>query len=347
MNEFSRCLVLSVIGLLPIPGVSATQGHLSATQSFQEDQVQAVLADANARYALVTRPGTANHGVDLVQLDPVTRRPLTRLPTALSCDRLHASTEGQVLCFSRFPPAATTKRPAPASHVFSRGLKLVKSNLSNDGTISRARISSDGKYTATTAFVKGHSYLAGPGQFSTATLVGGGTSKRAEENIQQWHIVRKGARFGAPDINLWGVTFDPKDSNRFFVTVHTAGVAYLGQGDVSARRIDVSELNGECPSFSPDGTRLAFKKKVSALRWAPAVLDLATRKEQVFDALPDSVDDQIEWLDNSTLIYEVTQTPLLGKSQTDLVTLDLRSSAPPRQNVWLRDARSPTFVGKR
>ena len=65
----------------------------------------------------------------------------------------------------------------------------------------------------------------------------------------------------------------------------------------------------ECPSVSPDGTRIAFKQRTSAGNadlptWQPAVLDIATLKDH---ALPETrtVDDQIEWLDNSTLAYAV------------------------------------------
>jgi hypothetical protein len=60
---------------------------------------------------------------------------------------------------------------------------------------------------------------------------------------------------------------------------------------------------------SPDGTRIAFKLKTGAggadlPTWQPAVLDLATLKDHPL-AETRSVDDQIEWLDNSTVAYAV------------------------------------------
>ena len=64
--------------------------------------------------------------------------------------------------------------------------------------------------------------------------------------------------------------------------------------------------NVECPSLSPDGTRIAYKKRTgsSSTPWHLTVLDLATMRETPL-AETRSVDDQVEWLDDDHVLYGV------------------------------------------
>ncbi|MFC9331208.1 TolB-like translocation protein, partial [Kitasatospora sp. NPDC057015] len=59
-------------------------------------------------------------------------------------------------------------------------------------------------------------------------------------------------------------------------------------------------------SLSPDGTRIAYKKRVTgvddAAPWRLYVLDLATMTETA-TAEQRSIDDQALWSDSSTLVY--------------------------------------------
>jgi hypothetical protein len=68
----------------------------------------------------------------------------------------------------------------------------------------------------------------------------------------------------APNVNFWGITF-ARDSDRFYATMATGGrVAEIGanggthliEGSVAARTAKVIHDNVECPSLSPDGTRI-------------------------------------------------------------------------------------------
>ena len=111
---------------------------------------------------------------------------------------------------------------------------------------------------------------------------------------------------------------------------------------MGTRSMKVVVADVECPSYSPDRRRLAFKKRTSATTWSPAVLDLATLKETIF-AVGNSVDDQIAWLDAHTLLYEVVQHPMLGAPTDGLVTLDI-AAPKPTQWPWLEDAQSPALV---
>jgi hypothetical protein len=58
----------------------------------------------------------------------------------------------------------------------------------------------------------------------------------------------------------------------------------------------------ECPSLSPDGTRVAYKRALPGGGWRLTVLHLATGKETQ-TAETRSVDDQAEWLDNERILY--------------------------------------------
>jgi Tol biopolymer transport system component len=180
----------------------------------------------------------------------------------------------------------------------------VRHALAVTGIPSRARVSPDGRYGAVTLFVSGHAY-ADPGSFSTqTTLIDLATGSRIGD-LEQFTVFRGSRQVTATDVNYWGVTFG-RDSDRFYATLATAGTTYLIEGSVSGRRARVIHENVECPSLSPDGTRIAYKKRTGSgsAPWHLTVLDLATKHETpLADAR--SVDDQVEWLDDTHVLYAV------------------------------------------
>jgi len=189
-----------------------------------------------------------------------------------------------------------------AAYVFGSDFQ-VQHTLPLNGYPSRARVSPDGRYGATTTFVSGHSYAdAG---FSTETTLIDLTSGSTLGNLEEFAVFQDGQHIEAVDFNFWGVTF-ASDSNRFYATLGTGGRTYLVEGDVGARQMRVLRENVECPSLSPDGTRLAFKKRVGGdfgvAVWRFHVLDLATMEETPL-AESRSIDDQIEWLDDNRVLY--------------------------------------------
>src|SRR5204863_3698876 len=83
------------------------------------------------------------------------------------------------------------------------------------------------------------------------------------------------------------------------------GQTYLVEGDLSARTARVLREGVECPSLSPDGTRLAFKMQVGdggRITWRLRVVDLATLIDTPL-AETRSIDDQVEWLDDARILY--------------------------------------------
>ena len=173
------------------------------------------------------------------------------------------------------------------------------------GLASRARLSSDGRYAATTTFVHGDSYA--DSGFSTRTSIIDMKTGSVIVDLEKLAVTKDGESFQSVDFNYWGVTF-VKNSQRFYATLGTAGETYLVEGNVGAGTARVLRTGVECPSLSPDGTRLAFKKRNpgTVVTWGISVLDLETLKDHPL-AETRNVDDQVEWLDDQTVIYGLPQ----------------------------------------
>jgi hypothetical protein len=172
------------------------------------------------------------------------------------------------------------------------------------GSPSRARVSADGRLAAVTVFVVGHAYAAA--NFSTLTTIfDARTGDLVVPDLEAFRVSRDGEPFHAIDFNFWGVTF-ARDSNRFYATLATGGRAYLVEADIRAQRAKVIRADVECPSLSPDNTRIAFKKRSGSLlgpvTWRLTVLDLVSLQEWPL-AETRSVDDQVEWLDDRHVLY--------------------------------------------
>jgi dipeptidyl aminopeptidase/acylaminoacyl peptidase len=190
------------------------------------------------------------------------------------------------------------------AQIFGPDLR-VRRSFDLPGTASRARVSPDGRYGSVTLFVAGDSYAA-PGSFSTRTTLINLASGQPIGNLEDFTVTRAGRQVTAIDVNFWGVTFSPRDSDRFYATMATGGKTYLIEGSVAARTAHVIHENVECPSVSPDGTRIVFKRRTgsSSRPWHLTVLDLRTMRETPL-AEPRSVDDQAAWLDDRNVLYNV------------------------------------------
>jgi hypothetical protein len=243
-----------------------------------------------------------------------------------TCERLYASAS-DAICIARARSVLGTYEAlllGPGGQVRHR--------IPLDGVPSRTRVSADGRYGATTTFVSGHSY-AKPGSFSTATQLIDMRHGTVIGNLEDFTVSRAGRVVDAADVQFWGVTF-ARDSDHFYATMATGGRTFLIDAHVGARTGRVIHDNVECPSLSPDGTRIAYKKLVGrkGSNWRFHVLDLATGQETPL-AETRSVDDQLEWLDDDHVLYEV------GK---EIWTVPADGTGTPR--VFLAHADSPAVV---
>ncbi|MFJ9380654.1 TolB family protein [Streptomyces sp. NPDC101455] len=171
------------------------------------------------------------------------------------------------------------------------------------GIPSRARVSPTGHFAAWTAFVGGDSY-AGT-NFSTRAAIVDTRTGKLTPTLESFRIVKGGHVYHSADVNFWGVTF-AADDRTFYATLATKGSTYLVRGDLRGRTVTTLHTNVECPSLSPDGTRIAYKKRVKGLPkdapWHLYVLDLRTMRETPL-AEARSVDDQVVWRHDHTIVY--------------------------------------------
>lgn len=214
-------------------------------------------------------------------------------------------------------------------------------NIPLHGGPSRSRVSRDGKLAACTVFVSGHGYDSV--DFSTQTLLIDTATGNILASLEDFAVTRDDQPFRVADFNFWGVTFAP-DSRHFYCTLSSNRLHYLVEGDIEARTAKVLHENVECPSASPDGKRIAYKKRFiieNRLIWQLHVLDLATMAETAL-AEKRSVDDQIEWLDNEHVLYAVSDNPDGASATTNIWKADVNGSAPPL--MFLAKAYSPAVV---
>ncbi|MFD5825219.1 TolB family protein [Lentzea sp. NPDC060358] len=248
------------------------------------------------------------------------------------------------LCDRAYTAAGTTSCLRPAGALKASELAVLTGDLRESRTVAltgfpnRTRVSASGRMVAWTLFVDGHSYAANG--FSTSTGVLDTKTGALVMTLEDFAV--EGMAQRPADANYWGVTFTA-DDNRFYATMSTGGHRYLLEGDFAARRVrPLTDLDDvECPSLSPDGTRIAYKKAVGGdprRGWRVSVLDLATRRITEL-AETRSVDDQPAWIDDRTVAYGLQRDDGLN----DVWSVPADGTGTPA--VLVPEASSPAPLG--
>ncbi|MET4637678.1 hypothetical protein [Mycetocola sp. 2940] len=338
MISFRKWLALALISLVVLGaalvyGVSAYLRY-QAKAAAPSEVLTTSAETTNADPQIVFRNTASGEGYGRVAAVPVAAPAATRALSEQACDRVYATTE-VMSCLQ-------IKRGVPTTYaatVFDRNGAEVSSRPL-PGIPSRTRLSSDGSLVATTSFVTGQSYATVG--FSTETVIArpGGESFGNLEHFALWI---DGERLMAVDRNIWGVTF-AGDGNSFYATAASGGQRWLVQGDLTNRTLTAVADDAECPSLSPDGSRVAYKKNsgtTDAPHWGIAVLDLTSGEEVVLPE-PRNVDDQVEWLDDSTLLYGLPRNGTPGDS--DVWSILAAGTVEP--SLLIAHAWSPSVVRK-
>jgi hypothetical protein len=233
-----------------------------------------------------------------------------RTITSLACDRAYAAA-GTVACLRPVDPQTDTQLVVLDSQLHER------QSIPLTGFPNRTTVSPSGHMVAWTLVIGGHSYPdAG---FSTSTGILDTRTGTLIRSLEEFVIVKDGQPYQAADINFSSVTF--ADDNRFYASMSSDGHSYLVEGDITGRRVRTVAEGVECPSLSPDGSRIAFMHANggvdqhdsshgghdgSETTWRLSILDLETL-QIIHLGEPRSVDDQAIWLDGATVAYGVQQ----------------------------------------
>ncbi|MGW9402483.1 hypothetical protein ACWGQ2_00770 [Arthrobacter sp. NPDC055585] len=330
----ARWRVLAVVTAAVVAG-SAVYGF-TAFQDYRErsDAAPRVAVDTTrpppAGSHLVFRNTAAGAGYGHIATVPLTDPAGARRIEDTVCDRIYAAAA-----------VRSCLQTSGALSAFSDVLLDAEGNTLASwplaGIPSRTRVSPDGALIATTAFVTGHSYAGGG--FSTETWITG-VDGTQHGNIQDFTLLLDGDEVTAVDRNIWGITFGT-DGDTFYATAASGSSTWLVRGSLSARTLTVLRDGVECPSLSPDGQRIAYKKEVSGSavpHWRVAVLELDTLTETVLGETR-SVDDQVEWLDGDTVLYGLPRDG--GPGDSDVWALK-RTGGEPR--LFIEHAWSPAVV---
>ncbi|MFI9009393.1 TolB family protein [Actinosynnema sp. NPDC053489] len=254
--------------------------------------------------------------------------PAARSATPLTCQRVYRA-GGTTVCLKLAGPGPTYAAEVSRDGAVVRTVPL-------PGVPSRAKVSASGQVVSWTSFVTGDSYSV-PGGFSTRTGFFDLRTGEVVESLEGFSAVVDGQPHGAQDVNYWGLTVGA-DDRTFYATLASGGYTWLVKGDLADRRLESLRRDAECPSLSPDGTRVAYKKRIGRLGpWDLAVLDLRTGEER---RLPGTagVDDQATWLDDRRIAFAAVPrdaklaaihvVPADGSAAAALVIPDAASPSP-------------------
>jgi hypothetical protein len=263
-----------------------------------------------------------------------------RTISSIACDRAYAAA-GTVACLRPVDSLSHTELVVLDSQLHElRSVPLT-------GFPSRATVSPSGRMIAWTLYVEGHS----PAEAGASTSTGILDTRTGTliPPLEKFAVVKDGNRYEGTDANVSCVTF--ADDNRFYASMWTDDRRYLVEGDIAAGQVRTIAENIECPSLSPDGTRIAFIHtngiagpigQGHAGHDGPeitrqlSILELGTLRTTHL-AETRSVDDQAIWLDNDTVAYglqrpdgvnDVWAVPADGTGATRLLIPEANSPAP-------------------
>jgi hypothetical protein len=327
----ARRILLAIVIVLALGGAGGYGAWAYAQyQSESGAPSQAAVASSAPSGPMVFFRNTASgQGKGMVATVP-TADPLgPRTITGQACDRIYAAADRRI-CLHAQPGLANTTD----EEIFDAHWDLLRTRTLT-GAPSRARLLGDGTLASSTVFVAGSGYTGG---FSTATEISA-TDAQSFGNLETYAINIPGVALTPAEHNIWGVTF-AKDGDTFYATVGSAERTWLVRGSIRARTLLAVRPGVECPSLSPDGTRIAFKDKADPNQPQTrvlAVLDLATGAVTVL-AEGRNVDDQAEWLDNSTVLYGLARGAPVGDSDIWSVPAD----GTGRPTLYIEHAWSPS-----
>ena len=319
-----RVVVLVVVVAVAVAATAISiigggQGRPSAAAA---DRHLVPLREVTGKPFYLFRSTILDHQYGRLAVAPVTDPNGTRALTALNCARISFVADRGVCVTDSGGLFGGTK-----AIVFDRNFEDM-ATVTLQGYPNRVQESPDGHYAAATDFVSGDSYATAG--FSTRTDLIDLRTGRILFDLEKLAVTRNGRAYKNVNFNFWGVTFAPDDQH-FYATLGSGPDTYLIEGDISTMKAQVLRSGVECPSLSPDGTRIAFKKRLPGptVRWRLSVLDLSTLKDHPL-AETRNVDDQAYWLNDTTVAYGLAQ----GGGASSAGVSALTAGGSIRTDMW-------------
>jgi len=210
--------------------------------------------------------------------------------------------------------------------------------LGNWGTLlpSRIRVSADASYATTTVFTSGSSYQDVAG-FSTFVEFFDLENRDNVLELEDFSYTKSNSRFGDIAGDFWGVTFTPE--NDFYATFGIDDQIEIIKGSIEDKEIEPTGILGSCPSVSPDGKTMVYKKMVDN-EFQLVAIDLETNVTTEIGEIS-NIDDQVEWLDNDTILYALHTNEIAEDVQPefDIWSIDIAAGSEPK--LFLPNADSP------
>jgi hypothetical protein len=218
-----------------------------------------------------------------------------RLVAALSCARVHfAGRHG--LCLVEETDERATRH---AAIVFDDQFQQ-RHRVPLPGVPTRVRVAADGRLAAVSTYAEEDS-PAGE-RLALETILLDTTRGAVVADLREFALDAAGHDIGTPR-DFASVAF-AADSDRFYVTVTTPTTRRLVIGSARQRRLRALSANGfTSEGLSPDGRRLIVKRVSDRGFWQLSILDLESMSERPLDHGTRSIDDQVDWLDDRTIVF--------------------------------------------
>lgn len=251
-----------------------------------------------------------------------------RIITQLRCSRIDLNAD-RGLCLT--PPGDFVL----SGHGLILDEKLVPTAKFDVNDPSRAVVSPDGSIVGWTGFTAGHSY-ANFGEFSTITQLIAVDRQLAVNLETDFKTEIDGEPNDTPERNFWGVTF--VDNEIFYATMQNADGTWIVEGSLSTSKIVDRFDNASCPEVSPDGQTIVAKEQ-RADGFHLVAIDVATgTRRDLGETRP--VDDQVEWLDDTSIVYAIANPDEGTAAQPafDVYVLDTSPGGTPQLLVPFADS---------
>jgi len=206
---------------------------------------------------------------------------------------------------------------------------------------SRTRVSADQEWASSTVFLEGSGYQD-LGGFSTIAWIIHLEGDRQATGVDAMIIEDAEPHHGDPAANFWGVSFG--QNGNFWVTGAFGEHVELLQGSAADKTLQPTGIEGSCPSLSPDGSTLVYKRQLESGDYQLVAMDLANG--DVWDlGETRPVDDQVEWLDEDTILYGMHAEDWTGDAvdpEFDTWRIDIAPGSRPE--LFAPQGDSPAVV---